>query len=139
MQIGDIHEEKLLISEELIHKFGEFSGDFNPIHFSDEAAREQGLKGRIAHGMLASSIFSKIFAQSFPGPGTIYLGQTLKFLAPVYVGETLHYRLEVIAQKDHKPIFTVKTECFGLDEFGDEILRISGEAVIRAKIPKLNI
>lgn len=128
MKTGDIHTEKLTITATHIQKFAEFSGDFNPVHFDDEAAKAQGFKGRIAHGMVAASHFSKIFANEFPGAGTIYLSQTFKFHAPVYVDDVLTYRMEVIAQKEGKPIFTVKTEAFGTDDN----LRISGEAVIRA-------
>ena len=79
MHIGEIYSEKLIIKSELIQKFADFSGDYNPIHFEDEAAIKRGFKGRIAHGMVAASHFSKIFANEFPGPGTIYLNQTLTF------------------------------------------------------------
>lgn len=130
MKVGDIYQEEIKITPEHIQKFAEFSGDFNPVHFHDDEAKAQGFKGRIAHGMISASFFSKIFANSFPGPGTIYLSQTFKFHAPVYLNEVLHYRLEVIAQKEGKPIFTVKTEAFG----EDQQLRTSGEAVIRARL-----
>ncbi|MBY0413878.1 MAG: MaoC family dehydratase [Bdellovibrionales bacterium] len=130
MKIGDIYTEELTISATHIQKFAEFSGDFNPVHFDDEAAIAQGFKGRIAHGMVAASHFSKIFANEFPGAGTIYLNQTFTFLAPVYVNDTLSYKLEVMEQKEGKPIFTVKTEAFGVDGKA----RISGVAIIRAKI-----
>ncbi len=80
--------------------------------------------------MVAASHFSKIFANEFPGPGTIYLNQTFTFSAPVYVEEVLTYRLEVVSEKEGKPIFTVKTEVFG----EDGKVRISGTAVIKARI-----
>ncbi len=129
MKVGDIYQEEIKITSDHIQKFAEFSGDFNPVHFNDDEARAQGFKGRIAHGMISASFFSKIFANTFPGPGTIYLSQTFKFHAPVYLNDVLHYRLEVVSQKEGKPIFTVKTEAFG----EDQQLRTSGEAVIRAK------
>lgn len=127
MKIGDKYSEKITISSEVIQNFANFSQDFNPVHFDDLAAQQQGFKGRIAHGMLGASFFSKIFAHSFPGPGTIYLSQTLSFHAPVYLDEELTYQLEVIEQKEGKPIFTIKTEALGVDLK----LRISGTAVIR--------
>ena len=130
METGSVYTEKLTITASHIQKFAEFSGDFNPVHFDDEAAKAQGFKGRIAHGMVAASHFSKIFANEFPGAGTIYLNQTFTFKAPVYLNEVLTYKLEVLSQKEGKPIFTVKTEAFG----EDGQLRITGEAVIRAKI-----
>ncbi len=128
MQVGEFYKEKLTITDLHIQKFADFSGDYNPVHFDDEAAKKQGFKGRIAHGMIAASHFSKIFANHFPGPGTIYLNQTLTFHAPVYLNEILDYKLEVLSQKPSKPIYTVKTEAYG----DDGKLRISGEAVIRA-------
>ena len=130
MKVGDIYQEEIKITAEPIQKFADFSGDFNPIHFSDDEARAQGFRGRIAHGMISASFFSKIFANSFPGAGTIYLSQTFKFHAPVYVNDVLYYRLEVIAQKEGKPIYTVKTEAFG----ENQELRTSGEAIIRARL-----
>jgi 3-hydroxybutyryl-CoA dehydratase len=133
MKIGDKHTEFIIITSELIQKFGDFSQDFNPVHFDDAAAQAQGFKGRIAHGMLGASFFSKIFANEFPGPGTIYLSQTFSFHAPVYVNEKLKYVLEVTEQKESKPIFTVKTEAYG----EDEKLRLSGVAVIRIPREKL--
>ena len=130
MKIGDIYQEEIKITPIMIEKFAEFSGDYNPVHFDDSKAQEQGFKGRIAHGMLSASFFSKIFANTFPGAGTIYLSQTFKFHAPVYVDEVLTYRMELIDQKEGKPIFTIKTEAFG----PDKLLKISGEAVLRAKL-----
>jgi 3-hydroxybutyryl-CoA dehydratase len=127
MIIGDKYSESIIISENYVQKFAEFSGDFNPIHFDDEKAIAQGFKGRIAHGMVTASFFSKIFANTFPGPGAVYLNQTLKFHAPVYLNDKIEFRLEVIAQKEGKPFFTVKTEAYG----PDQVLRISGEAIIR--------
>ena len=80
--------------------------------------------------MVAASHFSKIFANEFPGAGTIYLSQTFTFSAPVYVNEVLTYKLEVISQKEGRPFFTVTTEAFG----EDGKLRVSGTAVIRARV-----
>lgn len=130
IKTGDTYTEKLTITSAHIQKFADFSGDFNPVHFDDEAARAQGFKGRIAHGMVAASHFSKIFANEFPGAGTIYLNQTFTFSAPVYVDDVLTFKLEVLSQKEGKPIFTVQTEAFG----EDGKLKISGTAVIRARV-----
>jgi 3-hydroxybutyryl-CoA dehydratase len=129
MNVGDIYTEEIKISVAHIENFAKFSGDYNPVHFDESEARAQGFNGRIAHGMISASFFSKIFANNFPGPGTIYLSQSIKFHAPVYIDEVLLYRLEVIAQKEGKPIFTVKAEAVG----SDKLLRTSGEAIIRAK------
>lgn len=128
MEEQKIVEEKIIISEDLIQKFAQFANDFNPIHFDDEAAKKKGFKGRIAHGMLTASLFSGMMATKFPGPGTIYLNQTFKFHAPIYLNDKITLRLELISVKEGKPIFTIKTEA--LDEEGT--LKISGEAIVKA-------
>ncbi|MCK6594794.1 MAG: MaoC family dehydratase, partial [Bacteriovoracaceae bacterium] len=111
-----------------VRHFAELTGDHNPVHLFDEEAKKLGFKSRIAHGMLSASFFSAILANKFPGPGAIYLGQSIKFHAPVYLNEELTYELEVIAQKEGKPIFTISTV---IKNSLNEIL-VSGEAVIRA-------
>lgn len=131
MNEKNIYEEQIIISEELIQKFAQFANDFNPVHFDDEAAKKQGFKSRIAHGMLTASLFSGMMANKFPGPGTIYLNQTFKFHAPIYLNDKISLRLELIAVKEGKPICTIKTEAFG----EDGSLKISGEAIVKAPGP----
>jgi 3-hydroxybutyryl-CoA dehydratase len=96
------YEEKIIITEDLIQKFANFSSDFNPVHFDDEAAIAQGFKGRIAHGMLTASLFSGVLANKFPGPGTIYLNQTFKFHAPIYLNDQITLKLELVSVKEGK-------------------------------------
>lgn len=85
------------ISEDLVSTFSEVIGDRNPVHLDDAYAQSLGFSGRIVQGMLAGSMFSRIFANEFPGPGTIYLSQTLDFLAPISVGENAAVRLKVLS------------------------------------------
>lgn len=125
--IGAKYSENRTIEELDINRFIELTGDNNPVHTSDEAAKAQGFKSRIAHGLLSTSFFSAILATKFPGPGAIYLGQSMKFHAPVYLNEMLTYELEVVAQKDGKPIFTISTI---VKNSSDDVL-VSGEAIIR--------
>lgn len=127
MKVGDLYEETIVITGETIQKFAEFSGDFNPIHFDDSVAIAQGFPRRIAHGMISASFFSKIYATQFPGPGSVFLGQNLKFHYPVFVEDRLFYRLEVMEKKENKPIFLIKNEVYNEDK---KIL-ISGESLIK--------
>ena len=127
MNENKVYEEKITISDALIQKFADFSGDLNPIHFDDHAAVKAGFKGRIAHGMLTSSYFSYMFARHFPGPGSIYLSQSFKFHLPIFANETVTLKIELLSQKEGKPIYTLKTEAFG----EDGSLKISGEAVVK--------
>lgn len=122
------HIEKITITDNHVRQFAVLTGDHNPVHMKDEEAQKLGFKSRIAHGMLSASFFSAILANKFPGPGAIYLGQNIKFHAPVYLNEELTYELEVIAQKEGKPIFTISTI---IRNNQNEIL-VSGEAIIRA-------
>jgi 3-hydroxybutyryl-CoA dehydratase len=87
------------------------SGDTNPVHLDDEYAAETMFKGRIAHGMLSASFISAVLGARMPGPGAIYLSQTLKFRAPVRPGDTVTARCEVMNIDLAKRRVTLKTEC----------------------------
>jgi 3-hydroxybutyryl-CoA dehydratase len=77
------------VSESDIQKFGEISGDVNPVHFDEEFARTTPFKGRIAHGMLSASYISTVLGMKMPGPGTIFMQLTTRFKAPVRIGDTV--------------------------------------------------
>src|ERR1700748_3288446 len=78
-----------VVTEEDIQKFGEVSGDMNPVHFDEEYARKTIFRGRIAHGMIALSYISRVLGMQIPGPGTIFMGVTTRFKAPVRIGDTV--------------------------------------------------
>ncbi|MEM7072905.1 MAG: MaoC family dehydratase [Pseudomonadota bacterium] len=77
------------ITESDIVLYAGLTGDLNPVHVNQEYAKQTRFKGRIAHGMLTASLFSTVLGTKMPGPGCIYLSQELKFLAPVYAGDTV--------------------------------------------------
>ena len=85
--IGDRCERVFHVSDETIEHFGAASEDRNPVHFDDGYAAGTIFKGRIAHGILTASFISAVIGTELPGPGSIYLGQTLKFRAPVRPGD----------------------------------------------------
>jgi acyl dehydratase len=123
---GDIYTHEFSFTKEDVIKFAEVSGDKNPIHLDDEYAAKTIFKRRIVHGFLGASIFSKVFGMLFPGEGTIYLSQNLKFMAPMYENEVYTAKftvLEVIPDK-HR----AKIETLILDKEGKTIT--SGEAMI---------
>ena len=76
------------------------SGDTNPVHLDEDFAKGTMFKGRIAHGMLSAGFISAVLGTKLPGPGCIYLGQTLKFKAPVKIGDTIRLRAKVVDKKD---------------------------------------
>ncbi len=94
-QAGQYYEMKKKVTQEDVLKFAELSGDFNPIHIDEEYAKNSIFGQRIAHGMLGAAYVSTVIGTKFPGEGTIYMGQNLKFVRPVYPGDELTIRVEI--------------------------------------------
>ena len=94
--VGQRAEYSKTITEADVMMFAEVTGDFNPVHTDEAAAAKTRFGGRIAHGMLSAGLISAAIAGKLPGPGSIYLGQTLKFTAPVRLDDTVTTTLEVI-------------------------------------------
>ena len=94
-----------------IKSFAALSGDNNPVHMDEEYASSSRFGRRIAHGMVSSSFFSQIFGTMIPGPGCVYVSQTLKFKRPVYIGDTVTATVVVIDVKHQKKIVTFDTCC----------------------------
>jgi 3-hydroxybutyryl-CoA dehydratase len=95
LAVGQSAEFGKTITDADIVLFAGISGDTNPLHLNDEYARQTMFKGRIAHGMLSAGLISTVFGTRLPGPGCIYVSQSLRFKAPVRVGETALARVEV--------------------------------------------
>jgi 3-hydroxybutyryl-CoA dehydratase len=125
--IGARAEYVRTITEEHIVRFAEVSGDYNPVHLDEEYAARTPFGGRIAHGALSASFISAVLGNELPGPGAIYLSQTLKFLAPVRIGDTVTASVEVIALREEKRIITLRTDC--TNQHG--VLVLTGEAVTK--------
>ena len=95
ISIGQKASFSKTISESDVYLFAGITGDLNPLHVNKAAARKMMFGKRIAHGMLTSSFISTVIASSLPGPGTIYMEQNSRFLAPVYLGDTITACVEV--------------------------------------------
>ena len=115
------------ISEGDIHLFAAVSGDHNPIHLNAEYAEKSLFGKRIAHGFLIGSLISAVLGNELPGPGSIYLGQTLKFLAPIHINDTVTVLVKVVGLREEKRIVTLHTEC--TNQHGTLVL--SGEATVK--------
>jgi 3-hydroxybutyryl-CoA dehydratase len=113
------------ISEEDIVLFAGVSGDTNAVHVDEDFARTTVFKGRIAHGMLSASVISAAMAGRLPGPGSVYLGQTLRFKAPVYPGETVRATVTVKELQAEKRRVVLNTVC----TVGDKVV-VDGEATV---------
>jgi 3-hydroxybutyryl-CoA dehydratase len=99
------------ITEADIVLFAAASGDNNAVHINEEFAQTTQFKGRIAHGMLSASVISAAIAGRLPGPGTVYLGQNLRFKAPVRPGETVHATVTVTEVRLEKRRVSLSTLC----------------------------
>jgi 3-hydroxybutyryl-CoA dehydratase len=126
LSLGQSAEVTHTVTEEDIKIFGNLSGDYNPLHFDEEWAKTTMFKGRIAHGLLSASFISTAIGMKLPGPGTIYLGQNMKFMGPVRIGDTITARVEVVSLNDEKQRVTLKTICTNQNQ---EVV-IEGEALI---------
>ena len=115
------------ITEDDILLFALVSGDHNPIHLDAEYAEKTLFGKRIAHGFLIGSLISAVLGNDMPGPGSIYLGQTLKFLAPIHIGDTVTVTVKVVAIREDKRIITLYTDC--TNQHGTLVL--SGEAIVK--------
>ena len=122
--------EKTVTIED-IKRFAEVSGDFNPVHLDEEFAKKTIFKGRIAHGFLTASFISTIIATELPGPGSIYLKQSLKFLAPVYIDEKILVKVRIIEINIEKSKVKLITECLK-----NKTLVLTGEAEILIQAKK---
>ena len=111
LEIGMSASFAKTVTESDIAAFAGLSGDFNPVHVNEEFAKTTMFKGRIAHGMLSAAFISTVLGMRLPGPGCIYVSQTLKFKAPVHIGDTVTARAEVIGTVPEKKFVTIKTTC----------------------------
>jgi len=121
LKIGDFETYERTVTEADVVMFGGVSGDLNPAHFNEKYAKETMFKGRVVHGMLTASYFSTILGTLLPGPGTIYLGQDLKFTKPVRVQDTIKAVATVTEINLEKNI--VKLETIATNENGDVVVR----------------
>lgn len=129
ISMGQQAEFSKTVAESDINKYADVSGDTNPVHLDEAFAKTTIFKTRIAHGMLSAGFISAILGTKLPGPGCIYLSQTLKFLAPVMIGDTVTARATVTAIVAEKKRVTLKTDCF----IGDKQV-IDGEAVVMVPV-----
>lgn len=125
-QPGDKASRTTNITDEMIRAFANLTGDGNPVHLDDTYAAGTRFGRRIAHGMIAAGLISATLANDLPGPGTIYLSQTLQFKAPVYPGDTITTTVEVKSARPDKPIVTLGTVCTNQEN----IVVLEGEAVV---------
>jgi len=126
LNLGDKASRTTAITDDMIRAFASLTGDANPVHLDDAYAAGTRFGRRIAHGMIAAGLISAALANDLPGPGTVYLSQTLQFKAPVFPGDTLTTTVEVKSVRPDKPIVTLRTACTNQEN----VVVLEGEAVV---------
>jgi len=126
IKVGDKFSTERLVTDELIRKFAEVSGDYNPIHLDEEVAAATRFGRRIAHGMLSGAFISAVLGYELTERRIVYLSQTLKFTAPVFIGDTVTTTATVTNIREDKPIVTLKTIC--TNQNGETLVK--GEAAV---------
>lgn len=126
LKVGQSAEFAKTVSSEDVVLFAEITGDFNPVHMDEVAAAKSLFGERIAHGMLTAGLISATIAGRLPGPGSVYLGQTLRFTAPVRIGDTVTTRVEVTELNLPKRRVKLSTVC--RNQNGDVV--VDGEATV---------
>ncbi len=127
MKIGDAAQTIKCYKKELVIGFSQLTGDINPIHIDSEYAAKTIFKKPIVHGMLVASQISELLANNFPGPGTIYLSQSLNFIKPVYYDDEIKCVVEVMEIENEKGNIKLKTQCYNQE---NKIV-IDGVAIVK--------
>ena len=126
IEVGQSAEFTKSISDEDVMSFAKITGDFNPVHVDEVTASNSRFGGRIAHGMLTAGLISAALAGKLPGPGSVYLSQTLRFTAPVRIGDIVTATVQVIEIAAAKRRVKLSTVC--TNQRGEKV--IEGEALV---------
>ena len=111
LKIGDKFSTTKQITDGVVRAFAELSGDFNPIHLDEEFAKTTQFGKRIAHGMISGALISAVLGNEFRGLKIVYLSQTMKFTAPVFIDDTVTATATVTNIREDKQIITLETIC----------------------------
>ncbi|MES2386368.1 MAG: MaoC family dehydratase [Bacteroidota bacterium] len=127
IQVGEVYKTDVRYSQEQVIAFSQVSGDANPLHLDADYAATTIFKKPIVHGFLTGSIFSKVFGMDFPGPGSVYLGQTMQFKRPMFVETDYEAVFTVISVDREKHSAVIETK---ISEKATGKVTLSGEAQI---------
>ena len=133
IEIGMTRHLHKVVTDEDIEMFAKVSTDHNPVHLDEDYAQDTIFEGRIAHGMLTAGLISAVIAEQLPGHGTVYLGQSLKFLAPVRPGDLVKAQVTVTDMDIAKRRVVMDTHC---EIDGKKVLK--GEATVLAPSRKFD-
>lgn len=126
ISVGDSFAKSRHVTDELVRAFAEISGDYNPIHLDEEFAANTRFERRIAHGMLSGAFISAVLGYEFQERKIVYLSQKMKFVSPVYIGDTITTTATVKHIREEKGIVTLETVCTNQDG----TVTVQGEAMV---------
>ncbi|MDR1165644.1 MAG: MaoC family dehydratase [Deltaproteobacteria bacterium] len=130
-RVGASASDTLRVTAEAIENFAAATGDANPVHLDEAYAAKSFFRRRVAHGLLPATLVGKLLGTALPGPGSIYLSQTLEFKAPVFIGDSLAARVAVLAVDEKSAKIRLQTTV--ANQRGELVL--SGEALVLYKPP----
>ena len=120
LTIGQKASRSLTLTSNHVKMFAEMTGDYNPLHFDEEFAAKTKFGKLVVQGGLITGILNALVATDIPGPGTVFMSQELKFLAPVYIGDTITGEVEVLGTHDTKPVTQLRVKV--TRQTGDTVL-----------------
>ncbi len=126
LKVGDKFSTSKQITDSVVRVFADLSGDYNPIHIDEEFAKTTRFGRRIAHGMISGALISAVLGYELKERKIVYLSQTMKFIAPVFIDDTVTATATVTNIREDKPIVTLETVCS--NQNGEATLK--GEAVV---------
>ena len=126
ISVGDTFAKNRQITDELVRAFAEISGDYNPIHLDEEFASNTRFGRRIAHGMLSGAFISAVLGYEFHERKIVYLSQKMKFVSPVFIGDTITTTATVKHIREERGIVTLETNCTNQDG----TVTVQGEAMV---------
>ncbi|MDQ2746959.1 MAG: MaoC family dehydratase [Acidobacteriota bacterium] len=128
LKVGDKFSTTKQITDAVVRAFAELSGDYNPIHLDEEYAKTTQFGGRIAHGMISGALISAVLGYEFKERKVVYLSQTMKFIAPVFIDDTVTATATVTHIREDKPIVTIETVC--ANQNGEKVVTGEGKIML---------
>jgi acyl dehydratase len=123
LSVGQKATRSLTLTAEHVEKYAEMTGDYNPLHFDEAFAAGTKFGKLVVQGGLTTGILNALVAMDMPGPGTVFLSHDIKFLAPVFIGDTITGEAEVLSVHASKPVTQLKVA----------ITRQTGETVLEGE------
>lgn len=104
LEVGQTASRSMTVTAEHVQQFADLTGDFNPLHFDEDFAARTSFGRLVAQGGITTGVLHALVAEDMPGPGTVFLSQDWRFTAPVFIGDTITGRAEVLGVHEHKPV-----------------------------------